>query len=237
MTGVAEADYYTCALPFLITSLRAALLSPLAHAGVVQLAPWASAAATLNVEVAALRAAQLRGGDGAANVSVVTAVDKGDPGGPIGSIHPRAKQPVGARLAAAFLTGVYGVPTPFAGPRFASGAAGGGAPGALSATLRFAPAAAPLALVAPTGVGPLANSSECPPTVPADLCCGFMLQSDAGAWAPADAALADGGDALVLTAPGAGRAVAAASGWCLWPITRLYSADGLPAFPFNASFA
>jgi hypothetical protein len=60
MTGVAEADYYTCALPFLITALRSLFLSPLAHAGVVQLAPWASAGANFNVEVAALRDAQLR---------------------------------------------------------------------------------------------------------------------------------------------------------------------------------
>jgi hypothetical protein len=236
MTGVTEADYYTCALPFLVTSLRSLFLSPYAHAGVVQLAPWASAGANFNVEVATLREAQLRGGDGAANISVVTAVDKGDPYGPIGSIHPRAKQPVGARLAAAMLTALYGMPTPFAGPRFASGAAGGGAAGALSATLRFSPAGAPLTIVAPTAVGPLANSSECPVGVSPTLCCSFTLQNDAGAWAPATASLAEGGTALLLTAPGVGRAVAAAAGWCLWPITLLYSAAGLPAFPFNETF-
>ena len=59
------------------------------HAAIVQLAPWASSAAAFNAQVAALRDAQLRAGDALANVSVITAVDGGDPHGPIGSIHPR----------------------------------------------------------------------------------------------------------------------------------------------------
>jgi len=43
----------------------------------------------------------------------------------------------------------------------------------------------------------------------------------------------------VLTAvggTGAGlKPIATANGWSLWPITLLYSAAGLPAFPWNAS--
>ena len=41
MVGADETAYYACALPFLIEGLRAAFSSPLAHASVVQLAPWA----------------------------------------------------------------------------------------------------------------------------------------------------------------------------------------------------
>ena len=41
MVSTPEADYYACALPFLVEGLRVAFSSPLAHASIVQLAPWA----------------------------------------------------------------------------------------------------------------------------------------------------------------------------------------------------
>jgi len=159
-----------------------------------------------------------------------------DPFGPIGSIHPRGKKPVGERLGAALLTALYGMPTPFAGPRLARVASGGGAAGALSATLTFT-STAPLVLIAPAPIGPYANSSVCPVGVGADLCAGFMLQgAQSGAWYNASAALTAGGDVLLTAdAPGETRAIAAASGWSLWPITLLYDSNGLPAFPFNMS--
>jgi hypothetical protein len=234
-----------------VQSLRALFNSPSAHAAIVQLAPWASSSASYNGQVAALRQAQLGAVDApAGGISVVTAVDLGDPYGPIGSIHPRQKKPVGARLGGAVLTHVYSQATPYAGPRLARAVAGGGGAGAgISATLTFRlPAGgsgdARLQLLAPSPSGPFANSSVCPAGVAGALCAGFQLQgASSGAWYAATAALAAGGQALVLEAAqarGEAGAAAAASGWSLWPLTLLYSdaADGgLPAFPFNASLS
>jgi hypothetical protein len=113
LTAAPEDGYYLCALPFLVQSLRALFDSP---------AAFASSAASFNARVAALRQAQLAASDALPGMATITAADGGDPFGPIGSIHPRAKQLVGRRLAAAALTAVHGRPTPFAGPRYASAA-------------------------------------------------------------------------------------------------------------------
>jgi len=245
LTAAPEDGYYLCALPFLVQSLRALFDSPAAFAAIVQLAPWASSAASFNARVAALRQAQLAASDALPGMATITAADGGDPFGPIGSIHPRAKQLVGRRLAAAALTAVHGRPTPFAGPRYASAAAGGGAAGSLSATVSFAapsPASpgndGPLVLIAPAPVGPFANSSVCPVGVAADLCAGFALRGSNGVWYNASAALGAAQRTLVLTASDSGvpaglTATATASGWSLWPLTTLYNNAGLPAFPWN----
>ena len=246
LTAQLQDGYYRCALPFLVQSLRALFNSPSAHAAIVQLAPWASSAAAFNRQVAALRQAQLEAAD-APGMSVVTAVDLGDPYGPIGSIHPRQKKPVGQRLGNALLSHVYGLTNAYAGPRLAHARAGGGAGagGGISATLDFvlpSGSAAPLALLPPSPSGPFANSSTCPAGVAGALCSGFQLQgATTGAWYAATAEVAAGGLALVLQAAqaqGEAGAAAAASGWSLWPITLLYSqGDMLPAFPFNTSLA
>jgi sialate O-acetylesterase len=225
-----------------VQSLRTLFNSPSAHAAIVQLAPWASSAAALNRQVAALREAQLEAAD-APGMSVVTAVDLGDPYGPIGSIHPRQKKPVGQRLGNALLSHVYGQANAYAGPRLAHARAGGGGAGGISATLDFvlpSGSAAPLQLLPPSPSGPFANSSACPVGVAGALCSGFQLQgATTGAWYAATAEVAAGGLALVLQAAqaqGEAGAAAAASGWSLWPITLLYSqGDMLPAFPFNAT--
>jgi len=240
LAGAGEDVYYKCALPYLVESLRALFNSPAAHAAIVQLAPWASSAAAFNEQTARLREAQLESSDPpSVGLSTITAVDGGDPHGPIGSIHPRAKKPVGDRLGGALLSHVYGLPTPFAGPRLKAAASGGGSGGAsISATLTFSGARA-LTLIAPSATGPFANSSVCPQDVGASLCAGFMLQGDSGTWYPAAGALAPGGAALVLEvgseAAKEARAVATASGWSMWPLTLLYGDGMMPAFPWNAS--
>ena len=99
-----------------------------------------------------------------------------------------------------------------------------------------------MVLVAPDPNGPLANSSVCPVGVDATLCEAFSIQGSDGTWFPAVPSLVQRqtgapGAALVLTAAsgkGSGLSpIATASGWSLWPITLLYSAAGLPAFPWN----
>lgn len=238
----AQAAYYDCALPGLITSWRAAFRSPGAWFGVAQLAPWASSPAAENEMTAELRASQLKVALALPNVTTATAVDGGDWDAPKGSIHPRGKQHVGARLGAGALHALYGVGDPGdrMGPRAVGCTPGGGPPGALSATVTFAgvdAAANPLVLVAPQPVGPLANSSVCPASVNASLCAGFELQDSTGAWYPADATLTPDATGVVLTAaaaPPAGATLnATASGWSLWPITLLYNSRGVPVFPWR----
>jgi hypothetical protein len=244
LVGTGQDEYYKCALPYLVNSLRGLFNSPTAAAAIVQLAPWASSAAGYNQQTARLREAQLESSDPPSQgMYTITAVDKGDPYGPIGSIHPRAKKPVGDRLGGALLTHIYGTPTPYAGPRLASATNGGGsASAALSAMLRFSGAGAQgLTLITPSANGPFANSSMCPQGVGAALCSGPMLQGDSGAWYAAQATVSKDGSGLVLEVAGSAarnetRAVATASGWSLWPITLLYSNEGMiPAFPWNAS--
>lgn len=237
MTSTWEDTFYTCALPRLVSTLRTLFDSPAMHAAIVQLAPWASSGASFNSQVATLREAQLRAGDALPNISVVTAVDGGDPYGPIGSIHPRAKQLVGRRTAAAALSLVYGIERPFAGPRFKQATAGGDATHPLSATLTFTGGGGGLSLITPQATGQFANSSVCPTGVSASLCFGFMIAGTDGTWRPATGVLSGDSQQLVLSAPApAGvTAVAVSSGWSLWPITLLYGTNGLPVFPFNAT--
>jgi hypothetical protein len=236
LTGAIEAPWYACALAHTLGALRALFRSPLAHVAVVQLHAWAHDAA-FNNEVAALRDAQLRAADALPNASAVTAVDGGDPRAPKTSIHPRGKQLVGRRTGAAALSALYGVPAPFAGPRLAAWAPGGGS--GACATLTFSGGGGGrLSLVAPSPTGPLANSSVCPDGVAPALCAGFSVLGSDGVWRSASASVAAAGDALVLQAEGAPAGVVAAgvaSGWAMWPITLLYGSNGLPAFPFNAT--
>lgn len=242
----AEAAYYDCALPALIDSWRAALgANPAAWWGIAQLAPWASSAPADNIMVADLRASQLKVRAARVNVTVATAVDGGDPFAPIGSIHPRTKQPLGRRLAAgalnAMFTGLATLPAS-TGPLYASAVSGGGPPGAaLSATITFDPATlggAPLVMVAPNPIGPLANSSVCPAAgVDPGLCAGFQLQDSTGVWWDAAASVTPDGARLVLfnaSAPSGTVLNATSNGYSLWPITLLYNAAGVPAFPWRA---
>ena len=248
MASPAQDAYYACALPFLASALRTLLDSPLALFVVVQLEAWAKFDAPYtNNQVATLREVQRALCDSVIlNAAAVTAVDGGDPHSPTGSIHPRAKQLVGRRTSAAALTLYYRRPTPFAGPRYESAVAGGGPDGSLSATVLFAPPTpaspgndGPLQLVVPSADGPYAYSSTCPPTVSQSECGGFFIRASNGVWYPANAALGPSRSVILMAfgdVPAGLAADGTASGWALWPITLLYSAAGLPAFPWNATF-
>lgn len=61
------------------------------------------------------------------SVFMAVAVDLGDPASPFGDIHPRYKQPVGARLALAGRAVAYGESTLYYTGPLVSGATAGGA--------------------------------------------------------------------------------------------------------------
>ena len=201
--------------------------------------------------VAPLRDAQFHAMASAPSAELVTAVDGGDPFAPATSIHPRGKQLVGRRLAAAILARRFGFSVPYAAPRYASATAKTVGPtlfayvnvsdgNGLSPTLTW---------VAPSENS---NSSRCPTdlTIPAFMCSAFEVMLSGGApypngtWIPASAALEGG--ALVLSAPAppsfTGVIAGTRNGWNAWPVVNIYSnvnADGtldgaLPLLPWTA---
>lgn len=231
-----QPGYYECALAALFSSWRAAFRNPAAWFGVVQIAPW-TGFGTLAFQAAGVRAAEQAVTLADAHATLATAIDLGDVGAPQGSIHPRQKQTVGARLAAGALADLFGVSGgATAGPVYAAAVAGGGAAGRLSATVSFAPP------YAGAGALVLANVSAWPGLAPASrcpgggaICAGFELQDAAtGQWWGAAAALNRDASALILEAPGAPAgavANATSNGFAVWPQVELFGAPALGALP------
>jgi len=210
----------------------------------VQIAPWGGFG-TQAFQAAGVRSDEQLAALADAHATLATAADLGDLSPPMGSIHPRPKQQLGARLAAGALRDLFGrgAPTDAQGPVFAAAAAGGGAAGALSATVTFrAPFDAPGSLVlANVSAWPgLAPASQCPTTDSSVICGAFELQDrSSGAWYPASASLRADAGALVLTAAGAPAGAvlnATSNGFAVWPQVSLFASaalGGLPAYPWT----
>ena len=115
-SGADTPTLYQCAQPDLVLDWRAGFRNPNLFFAVVQLAPWIGGA---NFNIAIERFAQ----ESVLTVpltGIATAIDLGDPTAPYGSVHPRRKQAVGARLAANALALVRGpCPLPSAPCAFA----------------------------------------------------------------------------------------------------------------------
>jgi hypothetical protein len=184
-----------------------------------------------------------------AHATLATAVDLGDISAPMGPIHPRPKQALGARLAAGALLDLFGLgaKADSTGPVYASARAGGGATaGALSATVSFAPpfdAPGSLQLANISAWPGLAPASECPGSADA-VCAGFELQdAGSGTWFPAFASLNADASALVLTAAAAPAGAvlnATSNGFAVWPQVSLFGTLGaspLPAYPWRHAVA
>lgn len=229
-----QAAYYRCALPALVASWRALLDSPAAWAGVVQLAPWtapAANAAALNAAVTGVREAQLAARDAVHNISVVTAIDVGDPHAP-NPIHSPHKAPIGARMARAAAAALYGLGSGSQGPAYA-GATAVTAGSRVTVTVSFDAAGVGGGLqLVPAKAGNW--STYCPTEAAVDPsnCAWFGVQTSEGVWRNATPAVV--GATLTLTvdtAPVTGlTAVATSNGAGLWPVVTLRNAAGLPAF-------
>jgi sialate O-acetylesterase len=162
--------WYACAFQVMIASWRASLANPRFWFGFVQLAPFIGPAGTGWADT---RQAQLA----ALNLpytAYATAVDSGDPQAPFGSYHPRNKQIVGSRLAAAALDTLYGVPTAWRGPEFAAASwesSGTAAGSTITVTVTFQPGSVP------EGTGLVLRPASCPVDegVPPSLCSDFAL--------------------------------------------------------------
>lgn len=248
----AESWYYNCALPTLFNDWGKKFNNPNAWTGVVQLAPWVSDPSD-NQMVSDLRRSEFYSMIGLPNVTIVTAIDTGDYAAPIGSIHPRDKQPVGKRLGAGAAYSLFkqnnllpSLDVSIAqamGPTYKSATTGGkmNPASTLSATITFElydSVSPQLVMLTPQSTGPYANSSTCPSAVTAGDCVGMELQDrNTGTWYPATNMTLSGDKTQLIiettAAPSNAVLNATANGRGMWPISLIYNAEGVVAFPWE----
>ena len=209
---------YECMQPGMINQWRKDFDCPTCFFGFVEMEPWIGGPAP-DFRLAQLAALALP------YVGYGQASDCGDPTGPDGSIHPRNKKLIGARLAAAALSLQYGVPTPWKSPSYRRCVASGAGQAVATITLDDLPSTL------------VAASDHCKTEigVPVAQCAWFTITgSDSKAYNATAAPSADG-KSLVLTAAGApaGTTAAATSfGYSQWPINTIMTAEGLPLQPW-----
>jgi sialate O-acetylesterase len=123
------------------------------------------------------------------------------------NIHPKAKEPVGARLALAARAIAYGEDIEYSGPLFAG--------------LKIEGAKAVLHFTHVDG-GLVAKGGALK---------GFTITGDGEDFIPATAAIE--GDRVVVSSPEVAKPVAVRYGWANVPNVNLYNRAGLPASPFR----
>lgn len=233
------AEYYPCELTALAGALRAAFASPDAHWVTIQLAPYSGGA-----PLAPFRAMQCDTTWGSIpNASCAVIVDDGDPLSPIGNVHSRNKQLVGARVAVHLAAALYDAPYPAMGrgPQYASASLASEPSGALQANVSFDPATfdgGSLVYVAPF-VSTWSNSTRCPVEIGISVgeCDWFNILGSNGIAYNASVAIAEDGITLQLsaTAPAGVTAVGTRFGWNDWPVSNYYSTHGFPVVPWNVT--
>ena len=122
-------------------------------------------------------------------------------------VHPRQKEPVGARLALAARSIAYGQPIVASGPEFSALEIDGD-----RAILRF------------TSVGKGLVAKDGPLK-------GFAIAGDDRKFVAADAEI--DGETVVVHSPKVSHPVAVRFGWANYPVVNLWNLEGLPASPFR----
>ena len=137
------------------------------------------------------------------NVGMAVITDVGDPA----DIHPKKKQPVGARLALAARAIAYGEKIEYSGPIFAGAGFKDG-----KVTLQFDH----------VGKGLEARDGELK---------GFAIcgEDKKFVWAKGEIM----GKTVVVSSPEVAKPVAVRFGWADYPVVNLWNKDGLPASPFR----
>jgi sialate O-acetylesterase len=171
----------------------------------VQLAPWDPKFVKEPHESAwaELREAQLLTSQNLPHTAMAVITDVGDSK----DIHPRNKEPVGARLALAARGGVYGEPVEYIGPTYVSMQVDGN-----TAILHFKH----------KGKGLEARGG---------LLTGFTIAGEDHKFHNAQAEIKD--DKVFVTSEEVKNPLAVRYGWANCPVVNLWSKDGLPASPFR----
>jgi len=170
----------------------------------VQLAPWQAIVKEPQESAwAELREAQLLTSQNLRRTGMAVITDVGDPK----DIHPRDKEPVGARLALIARARTYGQPVEYAGPTYDSMDVADN-----TAVLRF------------THVGKGLEARGGPLT-------GFTIAGEDQKFHNADAEIRD--NMVHVWSKDVPRPVAVRYGWANCPVVNLWNKDGLPASPFR----
>lgn len=171
----------------------------------VQLAPFkAIVTEPQESEWAELREAQLLTAKTCPNTGMVVITDAGDPS----DIHPRQKEPVGARLALAARKIAYGENIVAFGPTYKGMKVDGA-----QVTLYFDN----------VGGGLVARGGDLT---------GFAIAGEDRKFVFANARIVDG-NKVVVTSPKVDKPVAVRYGWADCPVVNLFNKEGLPASPFR----
>ncbi|XP_065829152.1 sialate O-acetylesterase-like [Oscarella lobularis] len=216
--------YYACQFSAMIQDWREKFNLENMYFGFVQLAPWKSSGSTL--------VAELRTGQEAALklpiVGMATAVDHGDLTSPFGSVHPRAKQPVGLRLSATARALLYKEKLVYQGPMISNAHANGN-----QVVVNFDPST--------LGSGLEMKPAACPQGLPPQYCMEFELQTSDQKWHAAQGTIQ--GNTVVVSMSENVTCVASAAvsvitvryGYADWPLCTIFNKEGYPAIPFSYS--
>jgi sialate O-acetylesterase len=222
---------YACAFPAMIADWRTKFGTGFEFPFFfVQLAPWLPAGSENgNLAVALLRTAQLAALT-LPYVGYASAIDLGDYQSPFGSIHPRDKQEVGKRLLAAGLNLAYNQTSiVWQGPTFQTATISDGN-SAASVTVTFQ-------TYGTQGLNYIADAVACPPES-ATNCTGWELLLSDGNWYAATSATLASTPNEVTVVYADTSLTSKGIRYCqsIWPLTTIYSNEGLPAIPFSYEF-
>jgi sialate O-acetylesterase len=203
-SNASRAIQYEKLLPAMIADWRATMGQGDFPFLIVQIAPYdpqhTKAADSVWAEI---RDAQLKVSQSVPKTALVVTIDVGDEV----DIHPRRKEPVGARLALAARGVAYGEALEYSGPIYESMSVEGD-----KARLRFAH----------VGSGLEAKEGKLG---------GFTVAGADQKFHPAEAKL--DGDGVVVHSPAVPKPVAVRYAWLPFPEGSLWNKDGLPASPFR----
>jgi len=225
--NVGENVLYTCAFPALIENWRLNFAKGFSFPFFfVHLQAWTGSTGSGSVSVALLREAQLAALKVKA-VGYASAIDLGDPTSPWLTIHPRDKQDVGKRLVSAARSIAYGENVVWQGPTF------------LSATQAVRNLVATVSVLFTTYGAPGLKTHTPVPCPAATTCENFQILLSDKVWYPPDSvALSTTPNQVTLTLnlKSALTVQGVRYGFAIWPTVTLYSAEDLPAIPFNYNF-
>jgi len=233
-------QYYGCQFPITIESWRNAFQNNDLPWIFVQLAAYTAKSGVYKNILPDMRQGQVNG-TSIPNVYFVTAMDLGDSDNPPWTdIHPRLKQPVGARLAAVALNRLYNINVPYRGPMYGSSTLiSNPPPNSIGVHVRFDPTS-----IFPGDIVVMQPGQACPASYNATaFCAAFEVVFNDGTVVEVDAhapKLDSDGLGLTIIAPipntydhtAAPVPIATRYAYAPWPVTSLYTLSGFPVIPW-----